>query len=135
MVRIGLISDTHGLLRPEAEAFLLGSDFIVHAGDICDGSILEALETIAPVTAVRGNNDHGAWAQNLNETEFLQVGEFFLYAIRIGLWSRSAAVCYSSILVAPGRVALRCLSPWAKSSSVVHRCLQERLICFQAEAS
>ena len=81
MVRIGLISDTHGLLRPEAEAFLLGSDFIVHAGDICDGSILEALETIAPVTAVRGNNDHGAWAQNLNETEFLQVGEFFLYAI------------------------------------------------------
>lgn len=81
MVRIGLISDTHDLLRPEARAFLMGSDFIVHAGDICERSILEELETIAPVTAVRGNNDKGPWAKALNGTEFLQVGEFFLYAI------------------------------------------------------
>ena len=81
MVRIGLISDTHDLLRPEARAFLMGSDFIVHAGDICERSILEELGNIAPVTAVRGNNDKGAWAKALNETEFLQVGAFFLYAI------------------------------------------------------
>ena len=81
MVRIGLISDTHGLLRPEAKAFLQGSDFIVHAGDICDESVLAELNKIAPVTAVRGNNDKGSWAESLNETEFLQIGEFFLYAI------------------------------------------------------
>ena len=81
MVRIGLISDTHGLLRPEARAFLSGSDYIVHAGDICDELILEELATIAPVTAVKGNNDKGAWAEKLNETEFLQIGDFFLYAI------------------------------------------------------
>ena len=81
MVRIGLISDTHGLLRPEAKAFLKGSDFIVHAGDICDPGILEELSLMAPVTAVRGNNDKGAWAEKIPETSFLQVGEFFLYAI------------------------------------------------------
>ncbi len=81
MVRIGLISDTHGLLRPEAKAFLHGSDFIIHAGDICDPSVLDELNTIAPVTVVRGNNDKGSWAEHLNETEFLQVGEFFLYVI------------------------------------------------------
>ena len=81
MVRIGLISDTHGLLRAEAKTFLQGSDFIVHAGDICDPGILEELSIIAPVTAVRGNNDKGVWAEKINETEFLQVGEFFLYAI------------------------------------------------------
>jgi putative phosphoesterase len=79
--RVGLISDTHGLLRPEVRAFLEGSDFIVHAGDICDPSILEALAEIAPVTAVRGNNDHGSWAARLRETEFLQVEEAFVYAI------------------------------------------------------
>ncbi len=81
MVRIGLIFDTHGLLRPEAKAFLQGSDFIVHAGDIGDPGILEELSAIAPVTAVRGNNDREAWAEKINETESLQIGEFFLYAI------------------------------------------------------
>jgi putative phosphoesterase len=62
MLKIGLISDTHGLLRPQALAALRGSDFIVHAGDIGDASILEQLAAIAPVTAVRGNNDCEAWA-------------------------------------------------------------------------
>lgn len=79
--RIGLISDTHGVLQPEARAFLQGSDFIVHAGDICDPAILVELAAIAPLTAVRGNCDRGAWAENLNETEFLQAGELFVYAI------------------------------------------------------
>jgi hypothetical protein len=65
MQRIGLISDTHGLLRPEALAFLAGCDLIVHAGDICDASVLDALGAIAPTVAVRGNNDFGAWAAAL----------------------------------------------------------------------
>jgi len=79
--RIGLISDTHGLLRPEAKAYLEGCDLIVHAGDICDAGVLEALRTIAPVTAVKGNNDKGPWADSLRETEFLKAGEITLYAI------------------------------------------------------
>lgn len=62
---VGVISDTHGLLRPEALAALAGSAHIVHAGDICDPAILEALSAIAPVTAVRGNNDRGTWARAL----------------------------------------------------------------------
>jgi putative phosphoesterase len=80
-VRVGLISDTHGLLRPEVLAFLQGSDHIVHAGDICDPSVLEALAAIAPITAVRGNNDRGAWASSLHETELLKLGDVCIYAI------------------------------------------------------
>jgi putative phosphoesterase len=64
-MRIGLISDTHNLLRPQAAAALAGVDHILHAGDICRPEILDALARIAPVTAVRGNNDHGPWAQAL----------------------------------------------------------------------
>lgn len=81
MFRVGLISDTHGLLREEARDFLRGSDYIVHGGDICDPHILQELAALAPLTAVRGNNDHGPWAQQLNETELLQVGEILIYAI------------------------------------------------------
>jgi len=65
MLRIGLISDTHGLLRPQVEAFLRGSDHIVHAGDVCDAGVLDRLAALAPLTAVRGNNDRGAWAERL----------------------------------------------------------------------
>jgi putative phosphoesterase len=64
-MRIGVISDTHGLLRPQALAALRGSDHIVHAGDVGDPSILVALRAIAPLTAVRGNNDRAAWAADL----------------------------------------------------------------------
>jgi uncharacterized protein len=60
--RIGLISDTHNLVRPEALQYLTGCDAIVHAGDICNMAVLDALARIAPVTAVRGNNDTGGWA-------------------------------------------------------------------------
>ena len=63
--RIGLISDTHNLVRPEALHYLAGCDAIIHAGDICSEAVLEALEQIAPVTAVRGNNDTGEWAASL----------------------------------------------------------------------
>ena len=81
MVRVGLIADTHGLLRPEARTYLRGSDFIVHGGDICDPRILEELADLAPLTAVRGNNDRGAWADNLHETQMLQIDEVCIYAI------------------------------------------------------
>jgi putative phosphoesterase len=72
-VKVGLISDTHGLLRPEALAALSGSDFIVHAGDIGDPQILAELAKLAPVTVVRGNVDTGAWARSLPETAVLEV--------------------------------------------------------------
>ena len=81
MPRVGLISDTHGLLRPEATEFLRGSDFIIHAGDIGDPGVLRELNAIAPVTAVRGNNDKGAWAEAIPETAVLQVGEIFVYVL------------------------------------------------------
>lgn len=72
-MRIGLISDTHGLLRPEVLDWLRGSDRIVHAGDICAPDVLEQLAALAPLTAVRGNNDHGPWADKLREREVLEV--------------------------------------------------------------
>jgi putative phosphoesterase len=75
VLRIGLISDTHGLLRPQAEAFLRGSDHIVHAGDICDALVLDRLAALAPLTVVRGNNDHGAWAERLPLSARISWGE------------------------------------------------------------
>ena len=81
MPRIGLISDTHGLLRPEAVAYLRGSDFIVHAGDIGKPEVLEHLAELAPVTAVRGNNDKGPWAEALAETEVLRVDDALIYVL------------------------------------------------------
>jgi putative phosphoesterase len=63
--RIGLISDTHNLVRPEALAWLAGCDAIIHAGDICNQAVLDALTPIAPLTVVRGNNDTGEWAASI----------------------------------------------------------------------
>src|SRR5258705_12700477 len=79
--RVGLISDTHGVLRSEAVEALRGSDFIIHAGDIGHMGIIEQLAKLAPVSAVRGNNDNGAWAAELHETEVLNVGEVFIYIV------------------------------------------------------
>jgi putative phosphoesterase len=81
MLRVGVISDTHGLLRPEAAAFLRGCDHIVHGGDITDARVLEELSKIAPVTAVRGNNDRGEWAEEIRETELVRIGDICIYAI------------------------------------------------------
>ena len=72
---IGVISDTHGLLRPEALDALRGSDLILHAGDIGSPDILPALATIAPVIAVRGNIDTNEWCQSIPETLVVEVGE------------------------------------------------------------
>ena len=73
-VTLGVISDTHGLLRPEAVEALRGSDRILHAGDIGSSEVLEALAKIAPVTAVRGNVDTAPWARSLPETEVVEAG-------------------------------------------------------------
>jgi putative phosphoesterase len=81
MLRVGLISDTHGLLRPEAKGFLRGSDHIVHGGDIGTPDILRELSDVAPVSAVRGNNDFGAWAEALPQTELLRFGDVFVYVL------------------------------------------------------
>jgi len=75
------MSDTHGLLRPEALAALQGSDYIIHAGDIGDPQILDRLAEIAPVTAVCGNVDHGAWAQKIPATNILVVGDLSIYVL------------------------------------------------------
>lgn len=80
-VRIGLISDTHGLLRPEALDFLAGCDHIVHGGDIGNPGILERLGELAPLSVVRGNNDREAWARGLPATALLHFGPVALYAI------------------------------------------------------
>lgn len=80
-VRLGLISDTHGLLRPEALAALHGVRHLVHAGDIGSPEVLEALGRLAPVTAVRGNNDREPWARRLPDTEAVEVEGVWLYVL------------------------------------------------------
>jgi putative phosphoesterase len=80
-VIIGVISDTHGLLRPEALAALRGSDYIIHAGDIGDPAIVKALAEIAPVTAIRGNVDRDAWAKRISATNLLEVAGVSVYIL------------------------------------------------------
>jgi len=80
-MRVGLISDTHGLLRAQAVAALRGCDHIVHGGDIGDPGILDALRELAPLTVVRGNNDREAWADGIAETELVEFAGVQLYAI------------------------------------------------------
>jgi uncharacterized protein len=78
---VGVISDTHGLLRPEALAALAGVERIVHAGDIGAPDVLEALGRIAPVAAVRGNNDRERWAADIPETDVVEIGDVSLYVL------------------------------------------------------
>jgi putative phosphoesterase len=80
-VRIGLISDTHGLLRPQALDFLRGSDHILHAGDVVGANLLDQLAGLAPLTAVRGNNDHGGWAQALPVSVTLTLGGVVIHML------------------------------------------------------
>jgi putative phosphoesterase len=80
-VLIGVISDTHGLLRPEAVAALRGAERIIHAGDIGAPEVLATLAELAPVTAVRGNNDKGAWARAVPETAVLEAGGVSIYVL------------------------------------------------------
>ena len=80
-MRVGLISDTHGLIRPEALEALRGVSHILHAGDIGSAAVLEALGRIAPVTAIRGNNDADAWGRSLPDTEMVELGGAWIYMV------------------------------------------------------
>jgi putative phosphoesterase len=80
-MKIGIISDTHGLLRPEAVELLRGSEHIIHAGDIGSPEIIPALEKIAPVTAIRGNVDTQPWARRFAETEVIELEGLHIYVI------------------------------------------------------
>ncbi|HXX27900.1 MAG TPA: metallophosphoesterase family protein [Terriglobales bacterium] len=81
MSTIGVISDTHGLLRPEAIEALRGSDHIIHAGDVGDPTILDRLRELAPLTAVRGNVDVEAWARKIPESNVLEIQGFTIYVL------------------------------------------------------
>ena len=83
MKMLGLISDTHGLLREEAVRALRGSDLILHAGDVGAPKILETLKAVAPVVAVRGNVDTDKWGQTLPLTEVIQIGSVMIYMLHI----------------------------------------------------
>lgn len=78
---IGVISDTHGLLRPEATNALRGSEHIIHAGDIGDAAIIPALEKISPVTAIRGNIDVEPWTKRFPETEVVELAGVHIYIL------------------------------------------------------
>ena len=83
MITIGVISDTHGILRPEALSELQGSDHIIHGGDIGDLAILHKLSEIAPVIAVRGNVDREVWAKKIPETAVLELEGILIYVLHI----------------------------------------------------
>lgn len=78
---IGVISDTHGLVRPQAIEALAGADLVLHAGDIGNQEVLDTLNQIAPVVAVRGNNDKGEWAQSLPDWEVVEIGSVSIYML------------------------------------------------------
>jgi len=79
--RVGLISDTHGLVRPQALAALKGSELIIHAGDIGKPEVLMSLHKIAPVIAIRGNNDRDTWAKKLPDVLNLQINQLKIHVI------------------------------------------------------
>lgn len=83
-MQVGVISDTHGLLRPEAVDALAGSELILHAGDIGNPEVLAKLEAIAPVVAVRGNNDTGEWAEAIAERQTLKIEDISVHILHIG---------------------------------------------------
>ena len=81
MLRIGVISDTHGLLRPEVEQRLAGVAHIIHAGDIGRPEVVDRLRRIAPVIAIRGNVDKGQWAENYPDTETVRLGDHSIHIL------------------------------------------------------
>jgi len=81
--KIGVISDTHGKLNPKISKLFKGVDHIIHAGDICGSDVLESLEKLAPVTAVKGNMDFGELSLKLSATESVKLGKAFIYILHI----------------------------------------------------
>lgn len=78
---VGVVSDTHGLLRPQVKSLFTGCDRILHAGDVGDAGVLKDLEQIAKVTAVRGNMDHGSWSNRLPRMEMVTIEGVFFYIL------------------------------------------------------
>jgi putative phosphoesterase len=99
-MKIGVVSDTHGLLRPEVLTALAGVESILHLGDVGDAKILDALRKIAPVTAVRGNVDHEGRCSRLPETEVLLIDGGYIYLLHdLGtLHLDPAAAKFSAVL-------------------------------------
>ena len=97
---VGVISDTHGLLRPEAVAALRGSDLILHAGDVGKPEVLETLRTVAPTTAIRGNVDTAIWATALPATEVIAVDglEFYMLHDRAALDFDPRAAGFAAVI-------------------------------------
>ena len=81
MKRIGVISDTHGLMRPEVPTAFDGVELILHAGDIGEAEVIRQLKSIAPIVAVRGNNDTGSWARAIPETKVTRIGRVSIYML------------------------------------------------------
>jgi len=79
--RVGLISDTHGLIRPAVLDALRDSELIIHCGDIGDATVLKALRTLSPVRAIRGNNDKGVWARSLPTHDVVEIGGHAIYVL------------------------------------------------------
>jgi putative phosphoesterase len=80
-LRLGVISDTHGLLRPQAVAALRDCDLIIHAGDVGNAEVIDRLADIAPTFAIRGNVDTGTWAERLPPTDIVEVGALMFYVL------------------------------------------------------
>ena len=116
-MRVGVISDTHGLLRPEALRALAGCERILHAGDIGKPEVLDALARIAPVVAVRGNNDAGAWAEKLPASEVVELGGVSLYLLHCSTRFPSPI---RALLRCPGHILRSLLGPQ------ILQCYQDR---------
>ena len=108
MKHVGIISDTHGLLRPEAVETLRGAELIIHAGDVGNPTVLESLRQIAPVVAVRGNVDTGPWAQGLCETEVVPIYGHSIYVLhdRSQLAVDPANAGYAAVVFGHSHMAL-----------------------------
>ena len=98
MTAVGVISDTHGLLRPEVIGAFEGGSLILHAGDIGDPAVLENLRAVAPVFAVRGNNDREKWAKDIPETRIVPIGDIRVYMIHdVKEMDRSPSGCHAVV--------------------------------------
>ena len=115
--RIGIISDTHGLLRPE-ERCLMGVDHIIHAGDIGRPDIVDALRRIAPVTAIRGNVDSGEWARECLDTKLVRLAGKSIYVLH----DLKSAGCFTSIPAARDGGVSSCLSRLRRLKSRLRAC-------------
>ncbi len=111
-LRVGVIADTHGVLRPEAAELLCGSDHIVHAGDIGSAELLDALRRIAPTTVVRGNNDTEDWARHIPDSVLLELGDLGLYVVHDRAAFRGRSPPHGADVIVTGHSHKPALDEW-----------------------